>query len=156
MSAVKMGGASASSWRSTWTSSAARRSPLASPATSIKVLGFTPLVHLVNPDRKSPSLRVRRLDLAGNLEREIQSPFGGLAADQRGAVVADTFEEMLQLQLQGFLFGNRYRFAHDAFAAEFAYNGGIFGMEQLFQKRTFLLPLGRDAVNIACLSAVIQ
>src|SRR5438552_17638302 len=63
---------------------------------------------------------------------------------------------MLELQLEGLFFGDGDGLAHDPFAAKLADNGGIFGVEELFQQGTLLLAAARNPINITFLGAVIE
>src|SRR6478672_5637983 len=115
------------------TSSAASQSPLASPATTMKLFGF----NIFPEGSRHPSDHVRgsdpgalRNDLVRNFESEVKRPFGRFATNDRRSVGADAFYEMLEFEFQWLLLLNRHRLAHDAFAAELAHNRRIFGVEQ--------------------------
>src|SRR5438093_13273634 len=109
------------------TSSAASKSPLASPAMSIKVRG------LISPARIRKGVRsswIRRLmNLPRDLKRQIQRPLGRFAADQRRPVRAHRLDEIAQLQLERLLFLNRHRLAHNALAPELAHDGCVFRLQ---------------------------
>src|SRR3954462_555856 len=82
------------------TSSAASKSPLASPAINMKVFGLTrsqiPLGERCSWGRS----QCRRLDLARDFEGEIERAFGGLAADDWFPPGFHTLDEMLELELE--------------------------------------------------------
>ena len=63
---------------------------------------------------------------------------------------------MLQLQFEGFFFGDRNRLADDPFSAEFTHDGRVFGAKQLFQQRAFLFPAASNAINEIFLGAIIE
>src|SRR6185312_11562466 len=62
----------------------------------------------------------------------------------------------LQLDLERFDFLDRDRFAHDAFAAEFAHDGRVLPREQLFEQRRFVFVVAGDAGYVTFLGAVIE
>src|SRR5580765_3289816 len=110
------------------TSSAASKSPLASPAMSMKER------RLISPARIRKGVRsswTRRLmNLPRDLKRQIQRPLGRFAAHQGRPVGAHRLDEIPQLQLQRLLFLNRHRLSHDAFAAELAHDGRVFRLQR--------------------------
>src|SRR5437016_3850263 len=129
------------------TSSAASKSPLASPAMSMKRWEFT-----------SPCFRglFYSLNLPGDFKRQVQRALGGFAADQRRLVRPHRFDEMLQLQFERLLFLQRHRFAHDSLAPELAHDGRVFGLQQFSEQRRFLLTFAGDAINETLLRAIIE
>src|ERR1051326_4887987 len=125
------------------TSSAPRRSPLVSPAISMKERGFIPGAG----DQRFRCCRFRLMpgvapspapNLAGDFKGHIQCALGRLAADPRRLAVAHRLDEMLQFKFERFLLPDGNRLAHDPFAAELAYDGRVPGLKQLFEQRRFL------------------
>src|SRR5437588_4472508 len=155
------------------TSSAASKSPLASPAMSMKRVEFTVLIFrggavagsdfncFATPDfdiRKAVRSNSRQctLNLPRDFKRHIQRALGRFAADERCPVRAHRFDEMLQLQFERLLLLQRHRLAHDPFAAELAHDGPVLRLQQFFQQRRFLFAFARDAVDETFLSPVIE
>src|SRR5438128_928121 len=136
------------------TSSAASKSPLASPAMSIKDR------RLISPARVRKSVRSswtwRLMNLPRDLKRQIQRPLGRFPAHQRGPVSAHRLDKIPQLQLERLLFLNRHRLSHDAFAPELAHDGGVLRFQQFLEQRRFLLAFTGDAVNKPFLRPVIE
>src|SRR5271170_3629702 len=101
------------------------------------------------------------LNLPRDFKRQIQRAFGGFAADHRGLLRADAFDEMLQFELERFVLRDRHGFAHDFFSGKLADDGRVLadaelGGENFFQQRTFFLAIARDAIDEAFLHAVIE
>src|SRR5437879_12440889 len=126
------------------TISAASKSPLASPAMSMK------LRRLISPARIRKGVRSSRtcglMNLARDLKRQIQRALGRFTAHQWRPVSAHRLDEIPQFQLERLLFLNRHRLPHDAFAAELAHNGRVFRCQQFLEQRRFLLAFARAAV----------
>lgn len=101
------------------------------------------------------------LNLPCNFKSQIQSAFAGFAADHRRLLRADTFDEMLQFELERFVFVDGHGLAHDFASGKFADDGGVFadaelGGENFFDERRFFLAIARDAVEKSFLHAVIE
>src|ERR1017187_5172912 len=101
------------------------------------------------------------LNLPRDFKGQVQRAFGGFAADHRGLLRADTFDEMLQFELERFFFRDRHGFAHDFFSGKLADDDRVFadaelGGENFFQQRTFFLAVAGDAMNKSFLQAVIE
>jgi len=73
-----------------------------------------------------------------------------------GLVGVDAFDEVLEFEFEGFFFFDGGGFADDAFAAEFADDGGVFGEEEFFKEAGFFFAVAGDAVDVAFLGAVIE
>src|SRR5665213_627012 len=101
------------------------------------------------------------LNLPRDFKRQIQRTFGGFAADHRGLLRADAFDEMLQFELERFVLRDRHGFAHDFFSGKLADDGRVLadaelGGENFFQQRTFFLAVAGDAIDESFLHAVIE
>jgi len=121
-------------------------------------VGFPFSLRLFN---RSHNFSFYLLNLPRDLKRQVQRAFGGFAADHRGLLRADAFDEMLQFELERFVLRDRHRLAHDFFAGKLADDGRVLsntelGGENFFQQRTFFLAVARDAIDESFLHAVIE
>ena len=98
------------------------------------------------------------LDLPRNFKGQVQCLFSRFAADHGRLLFADAFDEVLEFQLERFIFGNWHGLANDFLAAEFANDGGVAARqgEELGDRGTFLLAIAGDAIDEAFLGAVIK
>lgn len=96
------------------------------------------------------------MDLTGDFQGQFDGLAGGFAGDHGGGAGADGMDEAFEFEFKRFFFLEGYRFADDAFATEFADDGGITGREEFFEQGGFFLMVAGDAVDETFLSAVIE